>query len=133
MPLVLTLTIEVVMKLSTTFFLLVILATNLSGCATPLGYRYGTNLGIAGTAIGAAAGNLPGAIIGGAAGTIIGGLFGDLTDRAVQSGGVTEGYYDTYRLRAVPHWRSPRCFDVEEIVLDYDGYVINRYWRTVCR
>ncbi len=105
----------------------------LSGCATRLGNQYGANLGLAGAAIGGVAGNVPGAIIGGAAGTIFGGLLGDLLDQSIQSGRVAEGYYNGYRLRAVPHWRTPRCFDVEQIVIDYDGFVVDRFWKTVCR
>ena len=49
----------------------------LSGCATPLGQRYGTIGALGGAAIGAAADGLNGAVIGGAAGAAAGGYIGD--------------------------------------------------------
>ncbi len=86
----------------------------LSGCATPLGQRYGTIGALGGAAIGAAADGLPGAVIGGAAGAAAGGFIGDQEsfDQERQ-----------YQNRQQQNYQQECWY---ESIYDYDGYEVGR-------
>ncbi len=101
----------------------------LSGCATPLGQRYGTIGALGGAAIGAAADGLPGAVIGGAAGAAAGGYIGDQEsfdqERQYQNG--QQRYYERdygYQERYQPRQSYQECW--YESIYDYDGYEVGR-------
>jgi hypothetical protein len=86
----------------------------LSGCATPLGQRYGTIGALGGAVIGGAADGLPGAVIGGAAGAAAGGYIGDQEsfDQERQ-----------YQNRQQQNYQQECWY---ESIYDYDGYEVGR-------
>jgi uncharacterized protein YcfJ len=108
-----------------------------SGCATPLGQRYGTIGALGGAAIGAAADGLPGAVIGGAAGAAAGGYIGDQEtfdqERQYQyQQQQQQRYYERdygYQERYQPRQNYQECW--YESIYDYDGYEVGR--QKLCR
>ncbi|MDP3507151.1 MAG: glycine zipper domain-containing protein [Candidatus Melainabacteria bacterium] len=104
----------------------------LSGCATPLGQRYGTIGALGGAVIGGAADGLNGAVIGGAAGAAAGGYIGDQEsfdqDRQYrEQQQQQQRYYERdygYQERYQPRQNYQECW--YESIYDYDGYEVGR-------
>lgn len=105
------------MKKRTGLVMAVLAAVALSGCATPLGQRYGTIGGLTGAVIGGVVNGSKGAIIAGAAGAAAGGLIGD------------QQQFEMERKRGGRHVRP--CTPVADPVYDRHGRVID--YRAVCR